>query len=152
MAVVTGRSDLIHDPFDITSVAADPERARGRLRKVTGTVSNASTDNAGSKYKLCALPSYAILDHNTNFKVSGWGFATVQIGTRTAATALLNVARSAATNQLPNTMGDANHGKPLWQQLGLAADPGGDIELWATGPADATTAGSMPFSIYYTDR
>lgn len=49
----------------------------------------------------------------------------------------------------PIANGDANHGKRLWEVLGLASDPGGMIALWKHAAANATGAGSMPFAIHY---
>lgn len=152
MAVVTGKSDLISDYLDPNSYPPDTQFMRGRLIIATGTVINASTDNAGSKYKLCPVPADAILDERTALQVQNWGFATVNIGTKSDPTAILSVARSAANVQNPVAFGDANHGKRLWERLGLAASPGGDIMLYVTGPADATAAGTLKFSIAYRYR
>ncbi|PZQ99931.1 MAG: hypothetical protein DI533_04685 [Cereibacter sphaeroides] len=150
MAIVTGKSDLIVDPR-LGETAVDPVRARGRPIIATGTVANLSTDNANSKYLLAKIPSHAMLGAGTFFAATAWGFATVNIGTKTAPTALFTGLR--ATGLLkPVVEGDAKHGKELWEILGLAADPGGDIELWAHGPADATTAGSAKFEIHYRAR
>jgi len=49
----------------------------------------------------------------------------------------------------PIAQGDANHGLRLWEVLGLAASPGGNIALYAHAEANATGAGSMPFRIAY---
>lgn len=147
MAVVTGKSTLIHDYLDPNSLPPDPQFLRGHVTMATGSVANLSTDNATSKYRLCSVPSGAILDERTALQVQNWGFATVNIGTKTDTTALLTVARSAANVQSPIVFGDANHGKRFWERLGLAADPGGDIGIWAHGPADATVAGVLKFTI-----
>jgi formamidopyrimidine-DNA glycosylase len=105
-----------------------------------------------SKYLLAELPSDCILDRKTGFKVDGWGFATVNIGTADDPDALITIAKSAGTFVTPLALGDARHGKPLWEQLGLAADPGGTIKLYVQGPANATGAGTMPFEIVYRYR
>lgn len=147
MAVVTGKSDLIHDYLNPTSLPPDEHFLRGQLRFATGTVANLATDSAGSKYLLCRVPSDALLDERTALQVQNWGFAQVQIGTKTSATALLDVARSAANVQNPVAFGDASHGKRLWERLGMTADPGGEIGLWAHAAAGATGAGSLKFAI-----
>lgn len=147
MAVVLVRSTLIHDYLDPTSVAADEAFLRGVLRTATGSVANGATDSANSKYKLARVPSHAILDETTAFQVQNWGFAQVQVGTSTDPIALLNVAKSAANVQNPVVFGDANHGKRLWERLGLAADPGGNITLYLTALAAAVAAGSVNFRI-----
>lgn len=147
MAVVIVRSTLIHDYLDPNSLPADEQFLRGRLLTATGSVDNAATDSALSKYKLARVPSHAILDETTAFQVQNWGFAQVQIGTQTDPIALLNVLKSAANVQNPVVFGDAQHGKRLWERLGLAADPGGSITLYAAALAGATGAGTLKFRI-----
>lgn len=153
MAVVTGKSDLIADSF-AGDTGANPEQARGRPIVAAGTAANASTDSAGSKYHLADLPADCILDVRTAFKVDGWGFATVSIGTKDDIDALVSVAKSAGATVAPVTLGAAAfHGKPLWQALGLAARPANNmIAIYAHGPANATGAGTMPFEIHYRYR
>ena len=138
--------------FIAQSDPADPNRARGRPIYVQGTVANAATDSNTSMYHLCDLPSDCILLEHTAFDVQNWGFAQVVIGTRDDTDALLDVAKSAANTQRPITFGDANHAKELWEVLGLAANPGGTIGLYAHAEADAAGAGSMPFQVVYSFR
>lgn len=152
MPIVNEKSDLYADR-DADIPAPDPERARGRPIVAAGTVDNTATDLAGSTYHLVTLPAEAILDAQTIFKVDGWGFATVSIGTRDDADALVSVARSAGTTVSPVERLGAQHGLALWQVLGLAAAPAnGQIDLFAHGPANATGAGTMPFEIHYRFR
>ena len=155
MAIVKGKPDLVAnylDAFIAQSDPADPNRARGRPIYVQGTVANAATDSNTSMYHLCDLPSDCILLEHTAFDVQNWGFAQVVIGTRDDTDALLDVAKSAANTQRPITFGDANHAKELWEVLGLAANPGGTIGLYAHAEADAAGAGSMPFQVVYSFR
>jgi hypothetical protein len=149
MPVVEKTSDLINN-MRLQEVPPDPARARGRQVVANFTVFNASDDFLGSKYLLVRLPSFVILDGRTAFKADTWGFATVQIGTRTNPTALLNAARLALHQ--PINFGDGRHGQSLWQVLGMAADPGGEIELFANAAANATGAGSMRGEIHYRTR
>lgn len=148
MPVVTVFSDIANP-----AVASDPAKARGRPIKAVGTVVNASNDSQNSKYKLGDFPSEAILEPDTFFKVDTWGYADIRIGTFTDPAALVSVLRSAGAIHIPVTNGDARHGQPLWQALGLAADPGGLIGLWAHGSVAAPTgAGSMKFKVSYLHR
>ena len=66
--------------------------------------------------------------------------------------ALVSVLKSAGNTVSPIAFGDANHGKALWEVVGLAADPGGVISIYAHAIANATGAGSMPFRIEYFAR
>lgn len=149
MAVENGSSDLIHDFYDMDDYPADPVQARGRLVIATGTVANAAADSNLSKYHLVDLPSNCILHFDTFFDVAADGFAQIVIGTETDTDALVDVAKSAGALHNPIAKGDANHGKRLWEVLGLAKDPGGNIGLWKHAEADAAAAGSMPFQIHY---
>lgn len=143
MAVVDGKSDLF-------SGDVDPARARGRPIVVAASVANAASDNSGSKYLLARLPSAAILDALTTFKADAWGFAVVNIGTASDIDALFTANKNAA--HTPITRNGAQHGQPLWQVLGLAADPGGEIPIYAHASADAAAAGTMKFEIHYRFR
>lgn len=145
MAVVNIKSGVV-------SKETDPAKARGRPIVIAGDIANTATDNNGSRYLLAMLPSAAILDARTAFQVQNWGFATVSIGTRTDVDALVQVLKSAGNVVSPVVQFDAKHGLPLWQVLGLAADPGADIGIYAHAIADATGAGSMKFEIHYRFR
>jgi len=149
MAVVNTNSSLIHDPFVSGSTPPDPQAARGRLILATGTVTNAATDSNTSKYHLADIPSIALLHEDTFFDVAGDGFAQIVIGTETDPAALVYQTKVTENIVTPIAVGDANHGKPLWEVLGLAADPGGNIGIWKHAQADAAGAGSMPFRIAY---
>lgn len=151
MAVVTSNSDLYRDDLS-TDNPVEAMRLKGVLRASIGSVANLATDSSGSMYKLGEIPSYAILSEDTFFDVENWGFAQVVIGTKTDTDALLDVARSAATTQSPIAIGDANHGKRFWEVLGLAADPGGVIPLYAHAEAGATGAGTMLFRLAFYDQ
>ncbi|MGR3521937.1 MAG: hypothetical protein ACU0FT_04205 [Paracoccus sp. (in: a-proteobacteria)] len=152
MAIVNLKSDLFADR-DAGILEPDPARKRGRPIVVAGQLTNAGTDSAGSTYHLIDVPADAILDALTTFKVDGWGFATISIGTQTDADALVSVARSAGATVTPIARLGAQHGKPLWQVLGLAEAPkSGVIGIYAHGPANATAAGTMPFELHYRFR
>lgn len=151
MAVVNKLSSLIPDHANDYH-GPDPELARGRPIMATGTVTNGATDSTLSTYKLASLPSNCILGDRTKFDVENWGFATVNIGTKDDIDALFTVLKSAGNTVTPVVFGDAKHGKRLWEVLGLAADPGGMIDLYAHASAGATGAGSMPFQFEYFFR
>lgn len=153
MAVVTEKSNLFKQPSDPLGAEPKPELARGRPIVATGLMTNLATDNTGSKYLLAEVPSDAILDTRTFFKVDTWGYADIRIGTFSDPAALVNQLKSLETIATPVDVGDAKHGMPLWQACGLAADPGGNIGIYAHGSvANATGAGSMRFEIHYRHR
>ncbi len=148
MAVVNLKSNLFGD-YLAGIDNPDPELARGRPIVATGSVENGATDSSLSTYKLASLPSNCILGDRTKFDVENWGFATVNIGTLTDVDALITIAKSSGNTVSPVVFGDAKHGKRLWEVLGLAADPGGVIDIYAHASAGATGAGSMPFQFEY---
>lgn len=149
MAVVTTNSDLIHDPLDSSSTPPDPQAARGRPIYATGTVANAAADSNTSKYHLADIPCQAILLPDTFFDVENDGFAQIVIGTETDTDALVDQTKATENIVAPIAQGDANHGKQLWEVLGLPEYPGGMIGIWKHAEADAAGAGSMPFQIAY---
>lgn len=149
MAVVSGASDLIPQPYDDTFTPADPHEITGKLRLATGYVTCASTDSSGSMYELARIPSHAFLHEDTFFDVENWGFAQIVIGTQTDTDALVDQTLATENTVTPIAVGDANHGNHLWEVLGMAADPGGLISLFIHAEAGATGDGNMPFRIAY---
>ena len=143
------KSSLIKDPFDPATTSPDPSAARGRPIISTGTVSNAANGLSGSSYHLMDLPSKCLVHFDSWFKVDGWGYAQVQIGTKDDPDALVDQTTATEAMVTPIEPGDANHGKMLWEVLGLAKDPGGMISLYAHAAADAAGAGVLPFQITY---
>lgn len=146
MAVVTQKSPNAQNNVD-------PAKAKGRMFVAADTITNAATDNTGSKYLIGLFPSECILDSKTYFNVTNWGYADIRIGTFSDPAALVSQTKATSNNISPIAQGDARHAKPLWQQLGMAADPGGEIGLWAHGSvANAVAAGSMLAEIHYRHR
>lgn len=152
MPVVNLKSDLVSNR-ETGFPGPDPEQARGRPIVAAGTLTNAATDSAGSTYHLLDVPADAILDALTGFKVDNWGFADIRIGTLTDKGALANQLKTAGAVVNPVTRLGAQHGRRLWQVLGLAKAPtSGMISLFAHATAAATAAGTMPFELHYRFR
>lgn len=149
MAIVNTKSTLFRGD---AGAVLDPLVARGYRRTAIGKAVNAAGDSDGSKYLLAELPSHAILARGTLFHVENWGFAAIRIGTFATAGALVSVLKSAATTQAPVTALIETTGARLWQTMGLAADPGGVLGLYAHAIANATGAGDMPFVIEWIDN
>ena len=151
MPVVKKKSDLFMDKI-AEIPAPDPARARGRLIVAAFTVANAADDLDGSSYLLASLPSDCILDSRTFFKVDDTGFAAIRIGTLSDPEALVAQLKSAEAVARPIADGDANHGLPLWEVLGLSADPGGVIDIYQHAIANATGAGTLKGAFHYCYR
>lgn len=151
MPIRNKRSTLVNDPRLLEPVL-DPAFARGELIVSTFTVANLIDDDSGSTFHLIDLPADCMLHWATSFQVQNWGYADVRIGTRSTPGALVSVLRSAANVQTPLAVFDSRWNQMLWQQLGLAANPGGNISLFAHAIANATVAGSMLCNIQYLVR
>ncbi|MFN3953215.1 MAG: hypothetical protein ACK4LQ_02100 [Pararhodobacter sp.] len=151
MSVVNQKSNLFADRL-LDEVVPDPARARGRPIVIAGRAENAADDSEGSKYLLFEAPSDCIVDPRTAFQVENTGFAAIRIGTRTDPEALVSQLKSAENVATPVAQFDANHGLPLWQVLGLEADPGGNIGIYQHAIANATGAGHLLFEIHYRYR
>lgn len=151
MAVVHNKSDLF--PDKIAEIPTpDPARARGRPIITQFTATNAADDSSGSSYLLAQLPSDCILLPTTWFKVDETGFAAIRVGTKSDVDALVAVLKSAGTYVEPIARGDAKHGMPLWEALGMEADPGGFIDIYQHAIAGATGAGTTKGAFHYCYR
>lgn len=148
MPITDNQSDLFRKPH-LEEDTPDSKQTHGRLYTATGKVTNAADDLSGSTFKLAELPADCILDDRTAFDVENWGFADVRIGTKDDVDALVSATTISATTQSPIAFGDANHGKELWEVLGLAANPGGNIAIYAHAIANATGAGEILFRVSF---
>lgn len=153
MAIV----NLSSTAFDVRNAdgsldLVDPIRNRAELRAAVGSIANASTDSNGSVYRLFALPSRAILRAETRIDLTDWGFAAATIGlarnggatlTANGLATTITIASLSGAFTAPIALFGAKWGKPIWEQAGLAADPGGLVDViiaTAAGAADAGTA------------
>lgn len=150
MAVVHLKSSVIPDYLDPTKISPDPQVEKGRPMWTKGTVANAATDSQGSTYLLARLPSNCVLTELTKIEGTAWGFAQVEIGTKSDVTALINAAKAATNPSIPVAFASANDGKQLWEVLGLAEDPRSMIDIYAHGAAAAAAgAGTLKFQFHY---
>ncbi|MEO1024028.1 MAG: hypothetical protein AAFX07_00560 [Pseudomonadota bacterium] len=142
------KSDLYRDHLD----SEEPREAvlmKARNYAATGTVVHAADALATSLYLLAELPSLCMLHEDTFVDVEELGAAQVRIGTIDDDDALISQSQATENVITPIAQGDANHGLRLWQVLGLAEDPGGNIGLYMHLIADATGAGSVKFRFSY---
>ncbi len=151
MAVEKVKSDLYRKELTGGAIPA-ALKDHGRLHTAIGTVVHDAAASAGSTYKLAEVPSYAVLHWDTIFEAANWKFTDLRIGTKDDITALVNTTVAAATTQAPISKLDANHGKALWEVLGLPSDPGGMISIYVHAIGAAFAAGSMKFIIQWIDN
>lgn len=126
----------------------------GMLRRTWGVVEAAGGD-AGSTYRICQVPSNArgimayiatddlgtgLTAHIGVYQTTKNGGAAVDadffadaVDVATAAVALTNVTFERLATRI------ADFEKPLWEQLGLTADPGRDYDIVLTSVSAAAT-------------
>ncbi|MDW3181772.1 hypothetical protein [Roseobacter sp.] len=126
----------------------------GQITRVAGTVSGLSSDLQGSEYHLLDVPSSAIMLPTSAIRTTAWSFAQAVIGVDGDTDALLDVAKATggATGNTPITIFGAIWNKPIWQQLGMAADPGNPITLKVFTEADATVDGQIDFDLQFANH
>lgn len=154
MAIVNLKS-TIYGIVGTAGYAAPAGASRdGQIHYVAGRITNAATDNTGSKYLICELPWTAILQPETAFRTDAWGFAQAVIGVDEDPDSLLDAVKGVSTTgQLPVTIFGTLWNKPLWQALGLASMPlTGPAKLYAIAEANAAGAGTMDFHIRYANH
>lgn len=167
MAVEARKSAGITNRDASPRVKMDSATAGGRVREEVATIETVSGDSTGSTYRMLRLPS--------NARVSQVLLYADDIGTTTAADfgiyqttenggAVVDAdffasgvaMNAAATNASDITHESAVFGledaeKPLWEALGLSADPQRDYDLVVTLTGDADGAGTITLKCKYVD-
>lgn len=172
MAVVNTKATAITNA-DATPVTNNPTRLQnGRVKESVGTVEAANGDSIGSTYRLARLHSswrisqvllscdaittcaadvgvYDVAAVNAGAVVDADFFASAQ----SLAAALVNsdIGHEADAADAGAGFGLADVEKPLWQALGLSADPGKWYDLVATLTAAAGSAGTIAVRVRYID-
>lgn len=126
----------------------------GRINRVAGTVACAADALTGSTYLLASVPSSAIMLPESAIMTTAWGFAQAVVGTLGVTDGLLDVTKATggASGNNPITIFGAKWNVPVWQQFGLAADPGIPLDILAIAQADATGAGSIKFDLVFANH
>jgi len=137
---------------------------RAAVQTAVGLVGITNGDSVGSKYIACSIPSNARVvsarltapDIGTTtaadfglYRTTADGGAVVDADAFKAAVVLNAGAITKAEQLFGNIFTVANGEKPVWQVLGLSADPGieYDVVLTLTGAADAS--GSVLVEVDY---
>jgi len=165
MAVVTVKSTQITNRDAVPRVAIDARVQGAASKHARGVAAIANGDSIGSKYILCSVPSNALLisarltapDIGTTtaadfglYRSTADGGAVVDADFFKAAVVLNAGAITKAEQLFGNIVTIANSEKPLWQQLGLSADPGINYDVVLTLTAAADAAGSVLGEIDFT--
>lgn len=167
MAVVTVKSAAITNRDATPRVLNNSRVANAELMWTGGLVAIANGDSATSKYIICSLPSNAMLksvrysapDIGTTtafdlgfYRTTEDGGAVVDADAIASAVAL-NAGpynQVEIINEAGAVLTVADREKPLWQILGLTADPKVQYDMVATLTGAADAAGSVMFDAEYT--
>lgn len=174
MAVVTVKS------ASITKLDASPREATQagigagyRVKEIDDFVTVTNGDSIGSKYIVSRIPSTvrvkdlwlenaAIATAIADIGVY-YASRTEDVGAGVVAGAVIDadffgtvvslVAAAGPTNVLneSGTYPPANRGKPIWEALGLTADPGGKFDIVLTLTAAATATGNVYTKLGYVE-
>lgn len=172
MAVVTTKATAVTNADAATQTNNSQKIAGGRLRESVGTIEAVSGDSIGSVYRLARVKSgdrisqimlscdaittcagdigiYDIASVNSGAVVDADFFASAQ----SLATALVNtdVTHEADAADAGAGFGLADVEKPLWQALGLSADPNKLYDIAVTLTAAAGSAGTVSMKVRYVD-
>ena len=166
MAVVTTKSTAVTHADAASQTNNSQKIAGGRLREDVGTLEAVSGDSIGSIYRLARVKSgsrisqvllscdaittcagdvgiYDIASVNSGAVVDADFFASAQ----SLATALVN---TDVTHE-SGVFGVEDVEQPLWQALGLSADPNKLYDIAVTLTAAAGSAGTMSMKVRYVD-
>lgn len=172
MAVVTTKATAVTNADAATQTNNSQKIAGGRLRESVGTIEAVSGDSIASVYRLARVGSgvrisqimlscdaittcagdvgvYDVAAVNGGAVVDADFFASAQ----SLATALVNtdVTHEADAADAGSGFGLADVEKPLWQALGLSADPNKLYDIAVTLTAAAGSAGTVSMKVRYVD-
>lgn len=175
MAIVTVKSGTITNRDATPPVINDSRLEGGGLRSAIGAIAVGAADSATSYYPLCSIPSSAMVravlmtcpagmttlagDVGVfkNTKDSGG----VALGTEafTSSTAFFASAQSFATAQArtdvtneSTTNTTVKQIQPIWQAIGLSADPNTTFDIGVTvTTANTGAAGRLQMEVQYVD-
>lgn len=168
MATVSVSSTQITNRDSSPRVRSNSRISRGPILCSMGVCATTAADDIGSKYKLCSVPSNAriaqVLLSCTSLGTAGaanigiWrttddGGAVVDadfFGSAVVLTsALSNSDITTEANGASSAHSKANMEKPLWEALGLSADPKIDYDVVAQLSAATVDAGAIALQVMY---
>lgn len=168
MATVTVSSTQITNRDASPRVKSNSRISRGALLCSMGVCATTAADDIGSKYKLCSVPSnarvLALLLSCTSLGTAGAadiglyrttddGGAVVDADFFASAVALTSALSNSDVTTEANganaSIGKDDMEKPLWEILGLSADPRIDYDVVATVTTATVDAGNIALQVMY---
>jgi hypothetical protein len=177
MAVAILKSTIIANRDSVPKILTDPYVSGGELRVSEGYVQTATaTDSAGSIYRLCQIPSNARVEavvlqcdaltggaanvgvYYPTFIPTGAPQLAGIVSNQAINTSFFASAQSVGTALGPvnvvNQSGQNTIAKqelPLWQAIGLAADPGISLDICVTLSTAITAQGYIGLKTTYVE-
>ena len=136
------------EPRDMIPVAHWHGRVRVAMDEIEATAAMAIAD----RIFLAKLPSDCVLLPISTLYFDDLGTApTLDFGDAVDPNGLASVisAATAGSESLMSVVDIVNYGQRLWELLGHASDPGGQIDLFLTIVGDVDQAGSISSILYY---
>lgn len=171
MAVVNTKAAAITNADAAQQALVSPKILGAPMREAHGTLEAVNGDSIGSTYRLCRVPSRAVISRvllscdaittcagdvgvyetaaNGGAVVDADFFASAQ--SLAAALANTDVTHEADPADAAAGYGLADVEKPLWQALGLTADPMKFYDIAVTLTAAAASAGTVGLRVQYKD-
>lgn len=165
MAVVTTKSTAITNRDATPAVINDGRFEKASVKNAYGMAAVVSGDSIGSKYILAQIPTSAVVK---DVKLTCPAITTcagdIGLYRNTAAGgAVVSAAFFSAANSLASALNKssimtqttytfAKREQPIWQAAGLAADPGGTLDVVVTLTAAAGSAGNVAVDVEYLDN
>lgn len=170
MAVVTTKATAITNRDATPPSLTNASVARGSLREAVGTVEGASGDSIASKFIFASVPSNARISRillscdavSTAgagdvgvYKSTADGGAVVDVDFFASAVVLTTaLVHSDVTHEADAADGGAGYGladveKPLWQALGLTADPSINYDIVLTLTTALGGAGTVALKVQW---
>jgi len=170
MAVVFTKSTQLTNRDATPRVINNPSIAKAAVYMAAGTLEVANGDSIASIFRLVSIPSNACgellklyCDAITSaagdigiYRTTADGGAVVDVDFYASAQSIASAITTGTEVQHEADAADAGAGfgladleKPLWQRLGLTADPGVEYDIAVTLTAAATAAGTLGLRVQY---
>lgn len=136
----------------------------GPIRKSTGLVEVAAADSDGSVYRMCRLPSNAVIEAIEILNDAIAGATDYDIGVYQslrnggavvdddlfADTLDMTVARALPLDAMFEKLDIDQSEKRLWELLGLSADPNREYDICVTGQTVGSAAGTVVLRVKWS--
>jgi len=167
MGVVNTKSTIITNRDATPSVLTEPMISGGAMKEAQGYVGSVSGDSIASIYRFTQVPSNCrvsaillnsealsgstALDIGAYYPTTTAGVAGAVISASFFGSAIV-VSGAVVQSDVTNESGSytiAKQEQPLWQALGISADPGGMIDICGTLTAASSAAGNIGVKVRF---